>query len=134
MSEFEWNGGAVTAAVATAMGRATVAIAENVVVEAKQFAHVISGDLRRSIHSAAPGTDHEGDSFLALFRDIPNATEEDVVRVDGKAVLEVGSWLPYACVEETGRGHRFIEPAVELVNTRARDIVAQVMHEEGLDE
>jgi hypothetical protein len=51
-----WRGDEVQQRAHRAMGRGTIAIGEAVVTFATQYAHVISGDLRRSIHAAKVGS------------------------------------------------------------------------------
>jgi hypothetical protein len=99
----EWNGREVEARYKRAQGRATIGVGQAIAGHGKRFAHVESGDMRRSIHVAKHHTLGE-----------QRATQANVQTRDG-TVLDVGSWLDYACVEEVGRGHQFMQPAVEAV-------------------
>jgi hypothetical protein len=47
-----------------------------------------------------------------------------------KAVILVGSWIPYACVEE-GR-HPYMAPAIEVAMGRVLGVFQQAFREEGL--
>lgn len=87
MSVFtEWNGDEIERRARRAVGRSIVGIGEMISAEAKGIVHVITGDLRRSIHAAVPATMGER-----------TATPSNVLTGDG-AIIEVGSWLDYACL------------------------------------
>jgi hypothetical protein len=63
--------------------------------------------------------------------DIPNVRTPSWEGVN--AALEVGSWVAYACVEEVGRGHAFMAPAVAAVGgARATALMVQAFAEAGL--
>ena len=98
---FTWNGDEAERRFRRAIGRATIATGEGVSAFGKQFVHVESGDLMRSIHTAVARTLGERE---------PN--QWNIQDRDG-AVLDVGSWLDYACVEEVGRMHQFMHPAID---------------------
>ena len=117
--EFEWND-EVDARVKRAAARGTIGIAEGVSRFAKENAHVVSGQLRRSIHVARSDT-------IGLQR----ATTLNVKTTDG-AVVDVGSWLDYACVEEIGRGHRFMGPAIEQIRPFTVVTMREAFAQEGL--
>lgn len=119
-----------------ATGRAIVGIGVRVAVETKEVTHVISGTLKRSVHAAPEGYDgyeidadalaDEGDLLFVLGP--PHATQTKF-----GAVIEVGSWLPYACAEWVGRGHPGVTQGLEMTRGRRADlIVAQAFREEGL--
>lgn len=114
-----WNGDEVSRRFHRAVGRGTIGIAERISREAKQFVHVITGTLRRSIHVARTGTSGN-----------VGANWQNVMRRDG-AVVEVGSWITYACVEEVGRGHRYMQPALERGRSYAVQIMRRAFKEEG---
>ena len=99
--DYEWHGDEIKARAERAIARGTIAIGETVASHGKRNVHVISGDLRRSIHTAKSGTG-------GMVR----ASVQAVKTRDG-AMLDVGSWLDYACVEEVGRGHAYMTPAME---------------------
>jgi hypothetical protein len=101
------------------MGRGTIAIGEAVVTFATQYAHVISGDLRRSIHAAKVGS-------LGMI-----AVNAETAKDKNGALLDVGSWLDYACVEETGRMHQYMHPAIEQARGYATHIMATAFKAEG---
>ncbi len=128
----EWHGPEIQKKMQRATGRAVIAIGENVATEAKMIAHVVTGTLRRSIHTAPRGYLGSGDEGAAQSANLSNVGMEGVSYEGAAALIEVGSWLSYACVEEVGRGHQFITPAVELVRTRAHSIFQQAVREEGL--
>lgn len=117
-----------------ATGRAVVAIAENVAVETKRQTHVITGTLRRSIHAAPVGYDGSSDEGNAKTGDLMlmERSPQPEHTPFGPAV-EVGSWLPYACVEWIGRGHPGITQGMEAVRgAKATAIVAEAFKQEGL--
>lgn len=105
--------------IARARGRAVIAVGEGVSSHAKKFVDVVSGDLMRSIHMAAP------DSSGTV-----KPTQHNVQRGDS-GLVEVGSWLNYACVEETGRMHQFMAPAIDAVRPQVFRTVKQAFREEG---
>lgn len=108
-----WRGDDILTRMKRATGSGLIAIAENVVAEGKRNAHVISGTMKRSIHAAPAGYDGGDDEIRAVSSDLPSVKTPSPHPV-GWAV-EAGSWMPYACVEEVGRGHQFMTPAVESV-------------------
>jgi hypothetical protein len=139
----DWKGDELMMRMERAAGRAVVAIAMSIVAEAKVFVgdpgrhptlsgeHDWTGTLRRSLHVATVSYDGTGDVTAASEQDIAN--EMNPTRIADGVYLEAGSWVPYACVEEVGRGHQFMSPAVDaLSGGRADAIVAQAVREEGL--
>jgi hypothetical protein len=133
MTKFTWEGEQITVKVRRAIGRGSVALAETIVSEAKQRVHRLTGTLSRSIHSAPDAYMGEGDHESAkageelggaLVTSLPTWVSP------GQAVILVGSWIPYACVEESR--HPYMAPAVEAALGRAADIFAQAFREEGL--
>jgi hypothetical protein len=130
----EWFGMDIEAKINRASGRAIIAIGVNVASETKRITHRISGTLARSIHVAEVGYEQgDTDEGLAesgdlLFQLMPaSATHTEF----GPAI-EVGSWLPYACVEWVGRQHPGITQGLEAARSRADAIVEQAFMEEGL--
>lgn len=131
MANVQWHGQAIILRVRRALGRGLIGIGEKTSVLAKENAHVISGNMRRSIHTAPMNYLGAEDEELAKSGDIPNI--EVPTPVGGDWVLQVGSWMPYACVEEAGRGHRFVGPAVEsMTGGPSVKIMRQAFKEEGL--
>lgn len=116
-----------------ATGRAIVGIGVAVATETKRVTHVQFGDLRRSVHAAPAGYDGGDDEVQAgrgdlLHEMVPEPTPSPV-----GPMVEVGSWMPYACVEWVGRGHPGITQGLEAVRgIRANSIVLQAFREEGL--
>lgn len=132
LKSFEWHGDDIQDRMKRATGRAVVAIGENISMEAKQIVHVVTGTLRRSIHTAPRYYGGGSDESAAATADLSNVGVEGVSFEGAAALIEVGSWLSYASVEEVNRGHTYIEPAVELVRSRANQIFEQAVREEGL--
>jgi len=129
-----WNGLDFLARLDRAAGRSIVAIGVNVAVETKRITHKQSGTLARSTHAAPRSANHNSDEGLAQAGDLmsmggtPKAEHSEF----GPAI-EVGSWLPYACVEWVGRAHPGLQQGLEAVRgARADAIVAQAFAEEGL--
>jgi hypothetical protein len=116
-----WLGDVMVARAARAIGKGMIGIGERVVVNAQMNAHVVTNTLRPSIHLAVPNS--SGDQ---------RADTMNIMTTDG-AALEAGSWLDYACVEEVGRGHAFMGPAVEEVaGPVAEDVMGAAFRSEGL--
>lgn len=131
MADVVWNGAVIALRVRRALGRGLIGIGEGTSVLAKQGADVISGTMRRSVHTAPRHYVGDADLMAAQRSDIPNVLIPSSIPPDW--ALEVGSWLPYACVEEVGRGHRFVTPAVEqMQGARSFRIMKQAFAEEGL--
>lgn len=130
-----WNGLEIEAKINRAAGRAIVGIALVAAVETKKVTHVLSGTLRRSVHAATVGEFHDDDENAAQGgQDLSIGTEAHAVSIGGVAqVVEVGSWISYACVEWVGRMHPGVTQGVEMARgARADAIVAQAFREEGL--
>ena len=156
----DWDGDELLARVSRAIGRADIAIAERIGWTAKEIVHVESGTLRRSIHAAPAGEFHGNDEVEAhgvgpephhergvYLSGIPGSTrgadlmdtrsmllhpEDATAGHPLIAVMEVGSWVAYACVEETGRHHYYMHPAYEMVAPTGWETIAQAFAEEGL--
>lgn len=119
----EWHGDEFLARAGRATGRGLIGIGTAITSHAKVFVHEISGDLRRSIHLAKPASSGAREA----------RTGSDAKMADDLFLLEVGSWIDYACVEEVGRGHQFMQPAVETVSgAEAFATMKQAWMEEGL--
>lgn len=126
----EWRGDDHKTRMRRAAGRSLIAIGENIVADAKPLTHVVTGTLRRSLHTAPVG--YAGDDAGAATADLPNADLGDVTYEDEGAYIEMGSWLPYANYEFNVRGHDALTPAVEASRGYADDIIARAVREEGL--
>lgn len=154
----EWDGDNLLRKTDRAIGRAAIGIGERVSVRAKEIVHVQSGTLRRSLHTAKAGDFHGDDEQLAhgagprpprhpgvYTSGVPGSTAGldlaeardhllswEEVEHSHVAVVEVGSWIAYACVEETGRQHHYILPAVDEVVPTGWETIEQAFREEGL--
>ena len=128
----EWHGPELFLRVHRALGRGLIGIGMVVVVAGKRNAHVISGTMRRSIHLA--GTEYTGgnDDTAAQRGELASVTVPTADSPTSWAV-QAGSWMPYACVEEVGRGHQFMTPALDDGRLAAFPIMRQAFAEEGLD-
>lgn len=115
-----------------AAGRSIVAIGTNVAIETKRVTHVLSGTLRRSVHAANAQAEHDGDLDTAATQDMLGMDATPDESPWGPSI-EVGSWLPYACVEWVGRGHPGVQQGLEMVRgARVNAIVAAAFAEAGL--
>lgn len=131
-----WNGMSIIEKKNRACGRSIVAIGMLVAADTKRLTHRISGTLARSIHAAEVNAEHDEDEEARM------AASADLMATKGiplpsntrfGAAIEVGSWLPYACVEWVGRNHPGITQGVEGVRgIRSTAIIAQAFREEGL--
>lgn len=134
MVRYEWYGDDILSSCKRAVGRASVALAETVVYEAKDRVHRLTGTLSRSIHAAPDGHEGSGDHPRAeggenlqgsVTAELPTWVGEN------QAVILVGSWIPYACVEESR--HPYMAPALEAVmGSVAEEIFQQAFAEEEL--
>lgn len=129
VARVEWKGNELVMRAQRALGRGIIGVGMVAVVAGKEHADVITGTMRRSIHLAPPGyaTDDEAE---AQRGEMPNQLEPTMVGTDW--VIAVGSWVPYACVEEVGRGHQFMTPAVDVARGKTEGIMLQAFAEEGL--
>lgn len=125
----KWNGNEIVARARRALGRGLVGTGMEIVREAKINAHVISGTMRRSVH-LAPADYATDDLNEAETSDVSNIITPTARGNDW--VVAAGSWVPYACVEEVGRGHQFITPALDVGRGKAFRIFQQAFREEGL--
>jgi hypothetical protein len=129
-----WHGPEFIARERRANGRAIVGMAVAVAVEMKKVAHVQDNQLRPSIHAAAvesaggrlvtaPGSD----------MDAPLGTQANARTGDSSWAVEVGSWMPYACVENNrGGAHRFADIGWELSHPTFAPKLKRAWREEGL--
>lgn len=117
-----WHGDEFVVRSRRATGRAIVGMGEQVSVEMTKAAHTVSGDLKRSIHAA------KADTMGEVGADDDSAREKrDFWQV------EVGSWLPYACVENNrGGDHRFADIGYSEARPRFRPTLIRAWREEGL--
>lgn len=128
-----WYGLELEARAQAASATAAIELADSIVEDTKRLVHVISGDLRRSIHSAPVGyMDAEIDESSASHGDIDNVSNPGEIQHAGGPQLEVGSWLPYACVEWVGRGHPGITQGLEMNRLKATALMIEAFRGEGL--
>ena len=130
----DWNGMSIIERKNRAAGRAIVAMGMLAAADTKRLTHRISGTLARSVHAAEVGADHGADEETAVGADLMmvKGLPYPVVTPLG-VMIEVGSWLPYACAEWQGRSHPGIEQGVEGIRGARSDmILRQAMREEGL--
>lgn len=160
MYELEWDGDEIMVRVDRAIGRSVISIGERTAATAKTIVHVESGTLRRSIHTSVIGAFHAADEEEAhgtgpaphhvpgvYVSDIPGSTVGldladardhllDWAAVEAGhphvAIVEVGSWIAYACVEETGRQHHYMLPAFEMTAPTGWITIEEAFREEGL--
>ncbi len=132
----EWNGMSLAEKASRADARALIGIGMQTVRETKIVTHRISGSLARSVHAAPVGYEgYETDKSQAeggadLMMQHANTAPTELP--DGGWAIEVGSWMPYACVEWIGRGHPGITQGLEAARSMAGRIFAQAYREEGL--
>jgi hypothetical protein len=132
-----WNGMTILDKKNRATARGLIGFGLQVAVETKTVTHKISGTLARSVHCAPVGYDGEmeGDEGVAESSDMlmTGAEVSSIRRLPALgAVIEVGSWIPYACAEWIGRGHPGVTQGLELATPSANKIFAQAFREEGL--
>lgn len=132
----DWDGKKLTAKATRAQQRAILEIGDEVAREAKELAHVITGTLQRSIHTAPENYQGE-DDFEAAYSgaDLQDSNPATVYNIDLEPTgvgISVGSWVDYAIIEEEARGHEFIQPAVEAVRHRADAVMVKHWKMEGL--
>jgi len=122
--EKTWHGDEMIKRSRRANGRAIIAVGERTAANSKKYAHVVSGNLRRSIHAAKTQT----------MGEVPATTSNVSTGATRRAevAVEVGSWMEYACVEEVGRGHRFMQPGWEETQPTVWPTIKRAYDEEGL--
>lgn len=134
-----WYGDEAIRRARRACGRGVIAIGENISAKAKPLAPVEFGTLKRSIHTAAVNYDGSGD-FAAAGGASPTGSDlQDTARVTKATpagpvqLIEVGSWLPYACVQET-RYHYMAHAVQEMQGShRADEIMVEAFRQEGME-
>lgn len=128
-----WHGDEIDARSDRANGRAILGMGEATANAMRVAAHVVSGDLKRSLHVAAPvGAPHEPE--LERTGDHPlEATRETAEHRPKEWATEVGSWMPYACVENNhGGDHRFADIGWQTASPFFDDQLQRAWREEGL--
>lgn len=116
-----WHGDEILKRMDRADARAVIGMGNAVAGHMSDAAHAISGDLKKSVHVARRETMGEIE-----------ATQQ-TVRGGRGAVIEVGSWLPYACVENSRGGeHRFADIGYQLAEPEFDAVLLQAWKEEGL--
>ncbi len=135
----EWHGPEIQMRTHRAAGRGIISIGTHIAVATKQITHVITGNLRRSIHVAPAFYEKAnedidrtlaGEDLLLMGAEEVEAVHSEVL---GGPAIEVGSWLPYACVEWVGRGHPGITQGMEAVRGPVSyAIMKRAFREEGL--
>jgi len=129
----DWHGMSIRHKTDRAAARALVGIGMEVARETKLVTHRISGTLARSVHAAPVGYEYAAE-------DARDAVEHDLLLREALhptplptgPAIEVGSWLPYACVEWVGRGHPGVTQGLEIGRAKTDRYVRQAMREEGL--
>jgi len=117
----EWHGDRIIRLWRAASGEATVEMADEVAKEMRRVAHVKTEALKTSIHVALPETN--GSVVGAETRVVGK----------GKHAREVGSWLPYACVENNrGGSHAFADIGWQLARAKFRVILGRAWRRPGL--
>jgi hypothetical protein len=136
LANFKWNGAQIIAGAQAALSRAVVSIAQGAAEQAKRLVEVGTGTLQRSIHVAPVNyTGGEQDEQQAAAGTDLGAMAPSVTIVQQtptKLSVEVGSWIAYACIEETVHGPQYITPGVELMRGIADEIVMAAFVEQGL--
>lgn len=129
-----WEGVGITQKINRAAGRSIIGIGVLGAVETVRVTHKLTGTLARSVHVAPLMKYHDDDEEEAkngadlMLMETPHATQTPI-----GPVVELGSWISYACVEWVGRMHPGVTQGVEMVRgARADAIVAQAFREEGL--
>lgn len=117
-----WHGDEIETRAERAVGRALIGNAELHATHAAANVHRISGNLSRSIHAAKTMT----------MGDI-DANPESIIEKPHVRVIEVGSWIEYACVEENRGGtHSYMQPAHEATYPLLGGQLKRAFREEGL--
>ena len=127
----EWHGEKIEGKSRRAVGRAMNAWGAQVVAEAKNDVHRLTGTLSRTLHTAmrsykaSSDKAEEGGGAVATG-DLPEWEGDS-------AFLVAGSWVSYA-IHELRRGgdHDFLTRAVNRANDRFKSSLQQAFGEEGL--
>ena len=131
-----WHGDEILARGKRATGRAIVGMAEEVAVQMKHNTHVQFGDLRRSVHAAKVDTMGAVNvTEPGLDDTTPVSPGAQELSKTGKVRfgVEVGSWMPYACVENNrGGAHAFAQIGWDLGVPTFDPKLIRAWREEGL--
>lgn len=118
----EWHGEEFKARERRANGRAIIGMGVSAANEMSRHAHRVSGDLSRSTHAAKKFT-------MGAINATPETAREGVTSWG----IEVGSWLPYACVENNlGGTHRFADLGWQTAEPTFDAKIIRAWREEGL--
>lgn len=137
---FTWDGAEAKAKARRAVNRAMVALGARTTSGAKQRVHRLTGTLSRSIHEAPPDYATQATGDLKAAQDAAHGGQEQdlagsemaklpVWDEHSEAAMEVGSYLPYACVEEAR--HPYLAPALDEAMASAEATFKQAFAEEG---
>lgn len=129
-----WNGLVVKDKINRAGGRSIIAISVGAATETKRVTHVLSGTLRRSVHTAPATEFHDNDEDEALSGNdlLMDSHSLRATQTPIGPMMEVGSWISYAAAEWIGRNHPGVEQGVEAMRGAKSDlIVAAAFREEG---
>jgi hypothetical protein len=122
MTKLDWRGQQVTDEVIKRLKDALVEFGLRVESDAKQELYpehgVVTGTLRRSIHTATPGYNWEGDDLPPAAGTPERGNQPVEPKLDGdKLFIQVGSGLKYALWVHQGTenfaGYHFISNALE---------------------
>jgi hypothetical protein len=130
----KWEGTKVRGNIREANRRLTGSIAYDAQNEAKQLAAVDTGRMRGATTVVTPGSGFFVDRH-ATPEDFGKSRNEAIDQVEMKgdvATVEMGSYVPYAFIQEVLRGHRFIQPGLDNARANIPARIAQVGAEVGL--
>ena len=123
-----WHGAERAREVTRACERATLAISEHAVAEAKGRVHRITGTLSRSIHTFDEEYKGQGDEQRAQNAAIQGLT---VAKTKGGVItVLVGSLISYARFEEAL--HPFLKPAFDVAMAGGQARFRMAMAQEGI--
>ena len=127
----EWHGEKIRGKGRRAVERAMQAWGAQVVADAKNDVHRLTGTLSRTLHTASrsykPSSDQaeEGGGAVATG-DLPEWEGDN-------AFIVAGSWISYAIHElRRGGAHDFLSRAVNRANGRFKGLLQQAFGSEGL--
>lgn len=133
-----WKGAAVTEAVAQAAAEAVTEIGLRVEGAAKRKLSkghgVVTGTLRRSIHTATPGYDWRGDDTEPSEGSPELGGDEAEAKDDGNRIaVQTGSGLEYALAVHQGHdgfeGYHFLTEALEEVKGEVVEVLRRHIRE-----
>lgn len=135
-NKFVWKGRQVSDGVRRAVEKGMRDWGDEVTDQAKARAHVITGTLQRSLHTAPGGYDGSGDESVARGQAIGSGGIGGLAGVpnwDGEtAVIDVGSWVSYAIHEmRRGGAHDFLSDVVGTSQYLFEGKLASAMRREG---